>query len=140
MSDTHAQTVAFVRETEIPQSPPPALEAGAVKWVRENLFSGIFNTVLTLLALYVVVRFAIFVFPWFYNGVWEASSRKECLDILREAGKGTGACFAVLVDRWDHLVFGFKYPHDGYWQWLPDLRCSARCRAECCCLLLSTRF
>ena len=116
MSDTHAQTVAFVRETEIPQSPPPALEAGAVKWVRENLFSGIFNTVLTLLALYVVVRFAIFVFPWFYNGVWEASSRKECLDILREAGKGTGACFAVLVDRWDHLVFGFKYPQDGYWR------------------------
>ncbi|SDX18056.1 amino acid ABC transporter permease [Litoreibacter albidus] len=113
MSDTHAQTVAFVRETQIPPSPPPVTEAGAVKWVRENLFSGVFNTVLTLVAIYFVARFAVFVFPWFYNGVWEASSRKECLDILDGA---TGACFAVLVDRWDHLVFGFKYPPDGYWR------------------------
>jgi general L-amino acid transport system permease protein len=52
-------------------------------------------------------------FPWFYNGVWDAGSIKECRDIL--AGK-TGACFAVLVDRWDHLLFGFKYPGDAYWR------------------------
>ncbi|EPX76857.1 amino acid ABC transporter permease [Litoreibacter arenae] len=113
MSDTHAQSVAFVRETEIPPSPPPVAQAGAVKWVRENLFSGVFNTVLTLIALYVVARLAIAVFPWFYNGVWEAESIRDCRDQLDGA---TGACFAVLVDRWDHLLFGFKYPQDGYWR------------------------
>jgi len=113
MSDTHAQTVAFVRKEEIPQSPPPLKEAGVVKWLRENLFSNWFNSILTLVALYIVVRLVSDALPWFYNGVWDAGSIKECRDIL--AGK-TGACFAVLVDRWDHLLFGFKYPQDGYWR------------------------
>ncbi len=113
MSDTHAQSVAFVRETEIPQQPPPMLESGAVKWVRENLFSGWFNTIMTLIALYLVFKILVGAAPWFYNGVWDAGSIRECRDIL--AGK-TGACFAVLVDRWDHLVFGFKYPQDAYWR------------------------
>ncbi len=51
MSDTHAHSVAFVRETQIPPSPPPANETGAVKWMRENLFSGWFNSILTIIAL-----------------------------------------------------------------------------------------
>ncbi len=60
-----------------------------------------------------MVRFLFGVFPWFYNGVWDAGSIRECRDVL---GDVTGACFAVLVDRWDHLVFGFKYPPEGYWR------------------------
>ena len=107
------KTVSFVRHEQIPPSPPPLRETGAVKWVRENLFSGWFNSLLTLLALYFVVRIVISAAPWFYNGVWDAASIKECRDIL---GSTTGACFAVLVDRWDHLLFGFKYPADGYWR------------------------
>ena len=43
MSDTHAQTVAFVRESMVPPSEPPRSETGAIKWLRENLFSGWFN-------------------------------------------------------------------------------------------------
>ena len=113
MSDTHSHSAAFVRHDQIPPSPPPVGEAGAVKWIKENLFSGVFNTVLTLVALYFIVKFAIFVFPWFANGVWDAASRRECLEILQGNG---GACFAVLVDRWDHLLFGFKYPPGEYWR------------------------
>ena len=116
MSEVHAHSVAFVRDRQIPPSPPPAREAGAVKWLRENLFSNWFNTILTLLALYFIVRLVWGAAPWFLNGVWEAGSIKECRDILTEAGKTTGACFAVLVDRWDHLLFGFKYPADAYWR------------------------
>ena len=113
MSDTPTQNVSFVRTEEIQPSPPPVLEAGAVKWMRENLFSGWFNTILTLVAVYFVFKIVTGAAPWFYNGVWDAGSIRECRDIL--AGK-TGACFAVLVDRWDHLVFGFKYPADAYWR------------------------
>lgn len=116
MSDAHAHSVAFVRETAIPPSPPPASEAGAVKWVRENLFSGWFNTILTILALYFIYKIVAGAFPWFANGVWDAGSIRECRDKVTASGAETGACFAVLVDRWDHLLFGFKYPADGYWR------------------------
>ena len=107
------KTVSFVRHDQIPPSPPPASESGPVKWARENLFSGIGSSILTILALYFIVKFVLFAFPWFWNGVWDAATIKECRDIL--AGK-TGACFAVLVDRWDHLLFGFKYPATEYWR------------------------
>lgn len=111
MSDN--TNISFVRHDQIPPSPPPVGEAGLFKWIKENLISSWFNTILTVVAIYFVVRFAIFVFPWFANGVWDAASRKECLEILQGSG---GACFAVLVDRWDHLLFGFTYPQDAYWR------------------------
>ena len=28
----------------------------------------------------------------------------------------SGACFAVLTERWNQLLFGFKYPSDLYWR------------------------
>lgn len=108
--------VSFVRHDEIPPSPPPASEMGVLKWLRENLFAGWFNTLLTVGAVYFVIQFVIGVFPWFANGIWDASNVRECRDILVEQGKSTGACFAVLVDRWDHLLFGFKYPATEYWR------------------------
>ena len=42
-------------------------------------------------------------------------------DILREMGAvgehGTlGACWAVVNDRWNQLMFGFVYPSDQYWR------------------------
>ena len=113
MSDTN---VAFVRHDQIPPSPPPATETGAIKWIRENLLSGWFNTILTVVALYLIARFIFAAFPWFYNGVWDADSIRECRDIVTASGASTGACFAVLVDRWDHMLFGFKYPATEYWR------------------------
>lgn len=109
-------SVSFVRHDTIPQMPPPASQAGIIKWMRENLFSTWLNAAMTIIALYFLVRFVGFAFPWFANGVWDAGSIKECRDILAAAGKTTGACFAVLVDRWDHLMFGFTYPVEGYWR------------------------
>ncbi|MEO0751735.1 MAG: amino acid ABC transporter permease [Pseudomonadota bacterium] len=110
------KTAAFVRHDTLPEMPPPASETGLIKWMRENLFSGWFNTIMTILAIYFIARFVSFAFPWFYNGVWDAESIRECRDILTAAGKSSGACFAVLVDRWDHLLFGFKYPATEYWR------------------------
>ena len=40
MSELHAETVPFVRDTMLPQAAPPARQSGAVLWLRENLFSG----------------------------------------------------------------------------------------------------
>ena len=110
---TDASTVAFVQKEPIQASPPPAGETGPITWARNNLFNGWFNTIMTVIALYLIIRFVVGVAPWFTNSVWDAGSIRECRDILQGA---TGACFAVLVDRWDHLLFGFNYPADAYWR------------------------
>lgn len=112
MSGTHAQTVPYVRDTMLPPAPPPISEAGAVHWVRANLFSGPLNTILTLVSLAVVWWVLTHIAGWFLNSVWDANSLAECREIL--AGQ-TGACFAVLVERWPQLLYGF-YPSDSYWR------------------------
>jgi general L-amino acid transport system permease protein len=113
MSDNKPHSVAFVAEGLIPESPPPARETGAYKWVRENLFSSIPNSILTLAAIALLYSFLSNVLPWLFNGIWTTSSLSECREILD--GK-VGACFSVLTERWHQLLYGFKYPPDQYWR------------------------
>ncbi|WGW05258.1 amino acid ABC transporter permease [Tropicibacter oceani] len=113
MSDTHAQTVAFVRDTMLPEQAPPTSEAGAVKWVRANLFPDWFNAILTVVALFLIYKILAGFLPWFLGGVWTTSSLAECREVLDGAA---GGCFSVLTERWNQLLFGFKYPPDQYWR------------------------
>ena len=117
MSNTTAQTVSFVRETMLAESSPPVTETGTMKWMRENLFSSVLNTVLTVLSILVVYWAVSKIGPWFWNSVWDAGSLTECREIL--AAKGMtghdGACFGVIKDRWQQLIFGF-YPSEYYWR------------------------
>ncbi|MEL6839108.1 MAG: amino acid ABC transporter permease [Pseudomonadota bacterium] len=106
-------TVAFVRTETLPELPPPASQAGIVKWMRENLFSSVPNGILTIVSLYVIYLIAAFVFPWIANGVWNTNSLAECREALQGA---TGACFSVLSERWNQLLFGFSYPVEHYWR------------------------
>ncbi len=112
MSDTHSQS-AFVRSEILPEAPPPVRERGIVKWFRENLFSSVANTILTLAAIWAVYYLITATGPWLLNGVWTTSSLSECRDVLD--GR-TGACFSVLAERWNQLIFGFKYPDELYWR------------------------
>ena len=112
MSNTHAHTVAYVRDTMLPEQAPPLRESGAVKWLRENLFAGWLNTLLTLGSLLVIWWSLAAIGPWLWNTVWNAGSLRECRELL----DGTaGACFAVINDRWHQLMFGF-YPPRLYWR------------------------
>ncbi|WP_370303743.1 ABC transporter permease subunit [Pseudooceanicola sp.] len=113
MSDTHAESVAYVRETAIPASPAPANETGPIKWLRDNLFATWANALLTVAALYVIYLVLSSTLPWILGGIWTTSSLSECRDVL--AGR-VGACFSVLTERWSQLLFGFKYPPDLYWR------------------------
>ncbi|WP_439124700.1 amino acid ABC transporter permease [Marivita sp.] len=113
MSDTHAQTVAFVRDTMLPEQPPPVTEAGAIKWMRENLFKGWFNSILTIVSIYFIYKIVTGAYPWFANGIWTTSSLAECREMLDGM---TGACFSVLTERWNQLLFGFTYPSESYWR------------------------
>jgi general L-amino acid transport system permease protein len=117
-----ASTQPYIRTQMLPPVPPPAGEAGALKWLRENLFSGALNTVLTVLSLAAIAALIWAITPWFWNSVWVASSLDQCREILKErAGLGPddptplGACFAVITERWKQLLYGF-YPQELYWR------------------------
>ena len=108
---------AFVRSEILPQQAPPLTERGAVKWLRENLFSSPFNAILTLIGLTVVFLLVQAALPWLLNSVWTANSLKECREIVwASAGpEATGACWALIRERWHQFLFGF-YPADLYWR------------------------
>lgn len=117
MSDLHSQTVAFARDTMMPSALPPVRERGAVKWLRENLFSGPFNIVLTLLAAWLLWVALRDVLPWALRGIWRADSLSDCRAI-RDQLYGPGvpaACWAVITERWQQLLFGF-YPPSQLWR------------------------
>jgi general L-amino acid transport system permease protein len=106
-------TASFVRDQLIPESLPPSSETGAIKWVRENLFSSPLNIFMTVVSLWAIYSLIINVAPWFINGVWSGSSVRDCYEVLDGA---TGACFAVLKERWPQLIYGFKYPASEFWR------------------------
>ncbi len=114
MSD---KNVSFVRTKMLPQSEPPIGQRGVVKWIRENLFSSWLNAILTLVSIWLVWFVVSHLTPWFANSVWAAESLSQCREI-RDATIGNGvpsACFAVITDRWQQLLFGF-YPNTEYWR------------------------
>lgn len=114
MSDSN---FSYVRKTMIAEQSPPATEKGAIKWVRENLFSSVLNIFLTVISLFVIYLALSMVLPWAIGGVWNAGSLTECREVLFAFYEGShgGACWAVIEDRWLQIMFGF-YPPDQYWR------------------------
>jgi general L-amino acid transport system permease protein len=107
----------FARTEMLPPLAPPMTERGAVKWLRENLFSTPLNVALTLVGLTVLYLLIKASLPWWMNSVWNADSLSQCRDIVTaSAGEGaTGACWAMLRQWWGAFIFGF-YPPDQWWR------------------------
>ena len=110
-------SLSFVRKEMLGPKPAPVSERGAMKWLRENLFSSVLNSILTVVGLLVVVWLVQAALPWLLNGVWTANSLGECRTIIAaSAGEGaSGACWAMIAQRWHQFLFGF-YPRPEYWR------------------------
>ena len=69
MSDRHAN--GFVASGTIPPSPPPASQTGTVGWLRENLFRGPVNSILTIAGVALVLWIVPGIIQWaFVDAVW----------------------------------------------------------------------
>jgi general L-amino acid transport system permease protein len=91
---------------------PPAATTGIIGWLHQNLFSGIYNSILTLVSIGVIYWLLAQILPWIVSPTWFATSLNECREIL--AGH-EGACWGVIRERWLQLLFGF-YPSELYWR------------------------
>ena len=78
--------ISFVRHQMLEAKDPPASQSGVIKWLRENLFSGPLNSILTILALISVYYLIKGAMPWLLNGVWNANSLTECRQIIADSG------------------------------------------------------
>ena len=113
-----SNNLSYVRTEMLPEKEPPASTTGAIGWIRANLFSGTFNSILTIVSLAFIVFLLVAALPWLFSPTWNAASLNECRGILAEMGREghfAGACWGVIRDRWVQLFFGF-YPADLYWR------------------------
>src|SRR5436190_11191616 len=95
-----------------PRRPPPLRERGAVRWLRTNLFNGAHNTILTLLCLGAIAMVAPSIVRWaLIDAVWTSAAGDECR-------KATGACWAVVGEKYRVILFG-TFPYQEHWRgWL----------------------
>ncbi|MYM57335.1 amino acid ABC transporter permease [Thalassovita mangrovi] len=108
--------ISFVRTEMLPQQEPPASSVGVIGWMRENLFSGWFNSVLSVVSGLFIFYVVGSILGWAWSPTWSATSLNECREIGAALGhEGHGACWGVIRDRWVQLIFGF-YPPESYWR------------------------
>lgn len=82
----------------------------AVKWMRENLFSSVLNSLLTLFALYIVYLLLPPILDWLiFSAVFEGDSRDACLV------PGAGACWPFVEAKWSQFIYG-RYPEGEIWR------------------------
>ncbi|MDD3310598.1 amino acid ABC transporter permease [Pseudodesulfovibrio sp.] len=91
-----------------PDSPPPLTSTGVLRWLRDNLFSSWFNSLLTLLALALLVRVVPPLVSWaLVHAVWTGGPG-VCDD-------ASGACWAFIAAKARVMLIG-TYPPELAWR------------------------
>jgi general L-amino acid transport system permease protein len=112
MSET--ASAAFVRRAMVAATPPPPRNVSAFRVLRERLFSGPVNSILTLLSLAVLLAVAWPMIRFLLlDAVWQGNDRTACL--AENAGHEVGACWPFVAAKFDQLMFGF-YPASQRWR------------------------
>ncbi len=94
-----------------PSRPAPKGTTGATGWLRAHLFYSWWSTVLTLALGYCVVSFGLDLYTWgVADAVWEADSRRQCLDESPH-----GACWAGIGHWFNAFLYG-RYPVAERWR------------------------
>ena len=87
---------------------PPVTSIGVIGWIRTNLFNGWFNSVMTVVILYVLWKTVPPFVRWaFVESVWTTSGQ-----VCRET---SGACWSIIKTNFRFVIFGF-YPYDLQWR------------------------
>jgi hypothetical protein len=96
-----------VRTEEAPLLPAPISTTGVIGWMRQNLFSSIGNTFLTLIGVLLAYSMlAPFIQFAFIDAVWTGDNREACLP---QDGGHSGACWAYVEAYFPQFIYG-RYP------------------------------
>jgi len=94
--------------TQTEESKPPITSVGVIGWVKSNLFNGLFNSILTIVILYLLWKMIPPLFQWaFIDSVWYTNG---------EACRGIdGACWSIIPTNLRFIIFGF-FPYEMQWR------------------------
>ncbi|MCO4826025.1 MAG: amino acid ABC transporter permease, partial [Amylibacter sp.] len=77
--------ISYVRTEMLPEQVPPNSAPGPIKWMLENLFNGVINSILTIASIFFLWYVLAGILPWIWNGSWTAGSLKECRQLIAAA-------------------------------------------------------
>jgi general L-amino acid transport system permease protein len=87
---------------------PPITQIGVIGWVKNNLFNGVFNSILTAVTLVFLWKVVPPLFRWaFIDSTWHTPGQA-----CREAA---GACWSIISMNYRFILFGF-YPYEQQWR------------------------
>lgn len=88
--------------------PLSAIHSSPFRWLHQNLFSSVFNTLLTLGSLYLLYLLLPPLVQWaILDANWQGTTRDDCT--------GGGACWVFVKVRFSQFLYGF-YPETEYWR------------------------
>ena len=103
-------SAAYVRDHDAPLRPPPGATAGPIGWLRENLFSSLGNSLLTVVLGAALGYLAWSILDWaILRAVWTGADREAC------AIANAGACWPFVWEKFPQWLFGF-YPIGERWR------------------------
>ncbi|MDX1710021.1 MAG: amino acid ABC transporter permease [Rhodovibrionaceae bacterium] len=89
--------------------PPPRTEVGVIGWLRKNLFNSWFNSLMTLLAIWILYKFIPPIVDWFIiSAQWADAPPEVCKEV-------SGACWPVIYEKYRLVIFG-RYPYEEHWR------------------------
>lgn len=90
-----------VNSGDLPDKPAPVRTDGFVAWVRDNLFDGVFNSVLTIAAILLVLLVLPSALNWLVFGANWTGGAEAC------RANPDGACWPFVSSRWEQFLYGF---------------------------------
>ncbi len=103
--------MTIVRAQKTPDRTPPLSETSILGWMQKNLFSSFFNSILTIITLYIVYITVSGIYIWgIADATFVAENRRECYN-----NSLTGACWAGVIDWFDNIFYG-RYPREEIWR------------------------
>ncbi|MFK7993521.1 MAG: amino acid ABC transporter permease [Granulosicoccus sp.] len=90
-----------VNAGDLPDKPAPIRTDGLIAWMRDNLFNGMFNSMLSLVALALIIYTVPPALNWLiFNASWVGGA-----DACR--ANPDGACWPFVTSRWEQFLYGF---------------------------------
>ena len=103
--------MTILKAVKTPARPAPLSETSVISWMQKNLFSSVFNGLLTIATFCIIYIAVKGLWVWgIGDAVWVAHNRRECFSIDPD-----GACWAGVIAWMDNIFYG-RYPREELWR------------------------